>query len=133
MEREAVRVRGLGDDAKNRARVTLLEERRKALRALRDEFDRLTELPYQPARDDGVEISAGTDPCGPGQPSYPTQPKLVLAGKTMYRFTAPTNSPSASPQTLQIYNLGAGTMNWTATGSLPAFRASPSNTCRTTR
>jgi hypothetical protein len=74
--------------------------------------------------DDGVEANAGTDPCGPGQPSYHTQPKLVLAGKTMYRFTAPTNNPSASPQKLQVYNLGADTMNWTATKSEPWIRLS---------
>jgi hypothetical protein len=69
--------------------------------------------------DDDVEVDAGTDPCGPGHPSHQTKPKLVLAGKTLYRFVAPRNLPPARQQKLQIYNFGADTLSWTAFASAP--------------
>ncbi len=58
IQRESARLSTLGDGAKIQGRVSLLEERRRSLVAFRDELSRLTELPYQPTRDDGVEISA---------------------------------------------------------------------------
>ena len=49
---------------------------------------------------------------------------MVLAGRRLYKFMAPSNSPSASPQKLQIYNFGADILNWTATRSAPWIQLS---------
>jgi hypothetical protein len=54
--------------------------------------------------DDDVEAGEGTDPCGPGHPPHQTKPKLVLAGKDVYKFVTSSNIPTASLQKLQIYN-----------------------------
>ncbi|MFQ5594495.1 MAG: hypothetical protein ACE5HA_10120, partial [Anaerolineae bacterium] len=67
--------------------------------------------------DDDVEVEAGTDPCGPEHPPHPIGPKLTLAGQALYKFVTSSNGPSINPQKLQVYNFGAGMLNWTASKS----------------
>jgi hypothetical protein len=66
---------------------------------------------------DGEELAWETDPCGPEQPPYHDSPRLAVVGNGTAGFTAAANFDPGETEAVQILNLGAGTMNWTAAPS----------------
>jgi hypothetical protein len=64
---------------------------------------------------DGEEAEWGTDLCGPGQPPYHNDPKLVVVSTNTLNFQTAINYTPAITETIQILNFGGGSMNWTAT------------------
>ncbi len=74
---------------------------------------------------DGEEVDWGTAVCGPEHPPYHYSPKLTLVGKANYKFLVASNQAAAgdqapiAPQELLIFNMGGGTLYWSATASHP--------------
>jgi hypothetical protein len=66
---------------------------------------------------DGEEIDSETALCGPAHPPYHTSPKLILVGSSKLKFIAASNQLIVALQSLDIFNLGGGTLDWSATAS----------------
>ncbi|MEJ2736419.1 MAG: hypothetical protein P8189_23105, partial [Anaerolineae bacterium] len=66
---------------------------------------------------DNEEVDWETDLCGPEHPPYHGAPKLALAGMRQYQFVAASNQTRIAEQELLIFNLGGGTLEWSATAS----------------
>ncbi len=69
--------------------------------------------------DDSEEVDWETDLCGPEHPPYHGAPKLALAGMREYQFVAASNQRAVAPQELLVFNLGGGTLEWSAIASEP--------------
>jgi hypothetical protein len=74
---------------------------------------------------DGEEVDWGTAVCGAEHPPYHTSPKLTLVGSANLEFVTASNQAAAgnqtavTPQELLIFNMGGGTLDWSASASQP--------------
>lgn len=65
---------------------------------------------------DGEEAAWNTDPCNAAlEPPYKVGPKLVVHGPSVAQFIVASNEDGSATQTLDLFNLGAGELEWTAT------------------
>jgi hypothetical protein len=69
---------------------------------------------------DGEEEAWNTDPCDATlEPPYKLGPKLVVFGPSVANFVVANNETGSAVQTLDLFNLGAGDLQWTATTAAP--------------
>jgi hypothetical protein len=68
---------------------------------------------------DGEEVDWGTAVCGPEHPPYHYSPKLTLVGRSNYKFVVASSQMTVAPQELLIFNMGGGTLYWSAMASQP--------------
>ena len=75
---------------------------------------------------DGEEEAWNTDPCDASlEPPYKLGPKLVVYGPSVAQFIVASNQGSSTQQTIDIFNLGAGDLAWTATTTASWLQLEP--------